>query len=138
MLSSLDISTSALVAQRQRMTAISNNLANLSTTHNERGEAKPYQPRYVIFQAQEQEQGNAAGVKVQSVEIADVEPRWRYQPGHPDAVKEGPHQGYVAYPNINMMSEFTDALEATRSYEANVGVIGITKDLFQHTLRILA
>ena len=44
----------------------------------------------------------------------------------------------MAYPNVNLMTEFTDALEATRSYEANVGVIEITKDLFQQTLRILA
>src|SRR5438270_464714 len=107
MLGALDISTSGLVAQRMRMTAISNNLANLSTTHNEAGEAKPYQPRYVVFQTDNQGQGamGAAGVKVRSVEIADVEPRWKYQPGHPDAVKQGEHQGYVAYPNISMMTE---------------------------------
>ena len=137
MLSSLDISSSALVAQRLRMTAISNNLANLSTTHNEAGESKPYQPRYVVFQTDESLKGGP-GVKVSSVETANVEPRWKYQPGHPDAAKDGPHQGYVAYPNINMMTEFTDAIEATRAYEANVGVIEATKDLMQHTLRILA
>jgi flagellar basal-body rod protein FlgC len=50
MLTAIDISTSALVAQRIRMTAISGNLANLSTTHNEAGEPAPYQPRFVIFQ----------------------------------------------------------------------------------------
>jgi flagellar basal-body rod protein FlgC len=140
MLSALDISASALVAQRLRMTAISNNLANLSTTHNEAGETKPYQPRYVVFQTDNQVHGalGAAGVKVRSVEIADVEPRWKWQPGHPDAVTEGEHAGYVAYPNINMMTEFTDAVETTRAYEANVGVIEATKDLMQHTLRILA
>jgi flagellar basal-body rod protein FlgC len=137
MLSALDISSSALVAQRQRMTAISNNLANISTTHNEAGESKPYQARYVIFQTDESLRGGP-GVKVSSVETANAEPRWKYQPGHPDAAKDGPHQGYVAYPNINMMTEFTDAIEATRAYEANVGVIEATKDLMQHALRILA
>ena len=50
MLPALDISSSALVAQRTRMNAISSNLANISTTHNEAGEAAPYQPRFVIFQ----------------------------------------------------------------------------------------
>ncbi|HEX4148311.1 MAG TPA: flagellar basal body rod C-terminal domain-containing protein, partial [Pirellulales bacterium] len=109
----------------------------LSTTHNEAGESKPYQPRYVVFQTDESLRGGP-GVKVSSVETANVEPRWKYQPGHPDAAKEGPRQGYVAYPNINMMTEFTDAVEATRAYEANVGVIEATKDLMQHTLRILA
>jgi flagellar basal-body rod protein FlgC len=140
MLSALDISTSALVAQRLRMTAISNNLANISTTHDETGAARPYQPKFVVFRTADSGSAalGAAGVEVESVETADVEPRWRYQPGHPDAVQQGEHQGYVAYPNVNMMNEFTDALEATRAYEANVGVIEITKDLMQHTLRILA
>ena len=50
MFSSLDVSTSALVAQRARLNAISSNIANMSTTRNERGEAEPYQPRYVTFQ----------------------------------------------------------------------------------------
>jgi flagellar basal-body rod protein FlgC len=80
----------------------------------------------------------AAGVKVASVEIDRAEPRLKYQPGHPDAIKEGPHKGYVAYPAVNMMTEFTDALEAARAYEANLGAIDITKDLQQQTLRILA
>jgi len=140
MFPSLDISTSALVAQRTRMTAIANNLANMSTTHNEKGEAEPYQPRFTIFQTDDSMQGpmGASGVKVRSVEIADIEPRWRYQPGHPDAKTEGEHKGYVAYPQIDMMSEFTDALEASRMYEANVGVFEISKDLATQTLRILA
>lgn len=135
----LDISTSALVAQRLRMNAISSNIANLSTTHNEKGEAVPYQPKFVIFQTDESVgAGGAAGVKVSSVETAKVEPKLKYQPGHPDAIKEGPNKGYVAYPNVNMMTEFTDALEAARAYEANLGVMEITKDLQHQTLRILA
>ncbi len=136
MFGSLDISTSALVAQRARLTAIANNIANLSTTRNEAGDLEPYQPRYVTFQTEESRPGKlgAAGVKVSSVEIADVEPRWRYLPGHPDANE----RGFVAYPNIDMMGEFTDALEATRAYEANIGMIDISKDLTQYTLRILA
>lgn len=140
MLSALDISTSALMAQRVRLTGIANNIANLSTTHNEAGEPQPYQPRYTIFETDEAVRGpyGAAGVKIGSVQIADVEPRWKYQPGHPDAMKEGPHAGYVAYPNINLMSEFTDALETTRAYEANLGVIDATKEMVQQTLRILA
>lgn len=140
MFSALDISASALAAQRTRINAISNNLANLNTTRNEQGEIEPYQPRFVTFQTDERVQGvlGAAGVRVSSVETSDQEPRYRYQPGHPDAIREGKWQGYVAYPNINLMSEFTDALEAARSYEANVGVMEITKDLGQQTLKILA
>ena len=140
MFSSLDISTSALVAQRTRLNAISGNLANMSTTHNEAGETAPYQPRYVTFQTDETLGGSsgAAGVRIGSVEIAEAEPRWKYQPGHVDAVQEGDRKGYVAYPNIDMTTEFVDALEATRAYEANVGVIEITKNLSMQSLRILA
>jgi flagellar basal-body rod protein FlgC len=139
MFPALDISTSALVAQRVRMNAISSNLANISTTHNERGEPEAYQPRFVVF---ETDHGvgayGAPGVRVAEVGIDQVEPRWKYEPGHPDAVQDGPRKGYVAYPNVNMMTEFTDALEAARAYEANLGAMEITKDLEQQTLRILA
>ena len=140
MLSALDVSTSALVAQRVRLTAIANNIANLSTTHDETGAVRPYQPRYPIFETDEAVQGpyGVSGVKVGSVKVADVEPRWKYQPNHPDAAKDGPHAGYVAYPNVDLMSEFTDALETTRAYEANLGVIDVTKEMVQQTLRILA
>jgi flagellar basal-body rod protein FlgC len=139
MFPSLDISTSALVAQRTRMNAISGNLANMSTTHNEAGEAAPYQPRFVVFEADESVgAGGAAGVRVKSVEVdREAEPRMKYQPGHPDAIKEGPYKGYVAYPDVNMMTEFTDAMEAARAYEANLGAMEIAKDLAQQTLRIL-
>ena len=139
MLSALDISTSGLVAQRIRMNVRSNNIANISTTHNEQGQRVPYRPRYVIFQADDGVgTGGAAGVKVDSIQIADVESLWKHDPGHPEAMKDGPHKGCVAYPNINMMSEMTDAMEAARAYEANLGVIEITKNLEQQTLRILA
>ncbi len=139
MFPALDISTSALVAQRIRMNAISSNLANMSTTHNEAGEAVPYQPRFVVFESDEGVGGGGAlGVRVKEVVIdQNAEPRLKYQPGHPDAIKSGPNQGYVAYPDINMMTEFTDAMEAARAYEANLGAIEITKDLAQQTLRIL-
>ena len=140
MLPALDISTSGLIAQRRRMDAISSNLANISTTHNEDGQRVPYQPKFVIFQTDESVGAcGAAGVKVSSVQTdTDAEPRWKFDPDHPDAVQEGPKKGHVAYPNINMMTEFTDALEAARAYEANLGSIEITKDLQQQTLRILA
>lgn len=139
MFTAIDVSASALVAQRTRMTAISGNLANMSTTHNEAGEATPYQPRFVIFQTDDSvgAQG-AAGVKVSSVEIDQREPRLKYQPGHPDAIKDGPHKGYVAYPDIDMMTEMTDAMEAARAYEANLGAMEISKDLNNQSLRILA
>lgn len=136
MFSALDISTSALVAQRARLDAISSNIANMSTTRNEKGEAEAYTPRYVTFQTDTKltTSGGGQGVKVASVEFADVEPNMKYIPGHPDANENG----FVAYPNIDMTTEFVDALSATRAYEANIGVIEITKALGQRTLQILA
>ncbi|QDV27110.1 flagellar basal body rod protein FlgC [Aureliella helgolandensis] len=140
MIGALDVSTSALVAQRTRLNTISGNIANISTLQDENGDAKPYQPRYTIFQTDENmvATGNAPGVKVSSVEIDDKEPLYRYQPDHPLAVKEGKWKGYVAYPNINMNEQFVDALEATRSYEANIGVMEISKSLGSQSLSILA
>ena len=139
MFPALDISTSALTAQRLRLDAISGNMANVSTTRNERGEAVPYQPRFVIFATDDSipNAEGAVGVRVQSVEIAQVEPRYKYEPGHPDAIKQGPRQGYVAYPAVDITTEMVDALEANRAYEANVGVVEMTKNMIQQSLRIV-
>lgn len=140
MFPSLDISTSGLAAQRIRMNTISSNLANISTTQNEAGEPSPYQPKYPVFETDESVgAGGAAGVRVAAVRTDEtVQPRWKYQPGHPDAIKEGPRQGWVAYPGVNMMIQFTDALEAARAYEANLGTMEISKDMLGQTLKILA
>lgn len=139
MISAMDITTSALVAQRTRLNAISSNIANMSTIRNENGELEAYQARRVVFQVDEENatRDGAAGVKVARVDVDDVEPLYRWQPGHPDAIQSGRWQGYVAYPRISMNTEFVDALEAARAYEANVGVFEVTKNLGQQTLRIL-
>jgi len=140
MIPALDISTSALVAQRIRLNAISSNMANMSTTRNEDGEIAPYQARYVVLQTDDQlktPQG-AMGVKVAAVETETIEPRYKYEPNSPLAIQSGKYKGYVAYPNVNMTTEMVDALEATRAYEANIGVMEVSKGMAQQTLRILA
>lgn len=136
MFTSLDVSTSGLVAQRVRLNAISSNIANMSTTRNEHGEPEPYQPRYVTFQTDTNitTPGGGAGVKIGSVEHSNDPPLLKYEPGHPDADEHG----WVRYPAVNMTMEFVDALEATRAYEANIGVIEVTKNMTEQTLRILA
>jgi flagellar basal-body rod protein FlgC len=136
MYTAFDVSTSGLVAQRTRLNAISSNLANISTTRNEAGEAVPYTPRFVVFKTDEDTKttGGGQGVVVDRVEYANVEPNMKYEPSHPDANADG----YVAYPNIDMTTEFVDALGATRAYEANIGVIEVTKDMSARTLQILA
>jgi flagellar basal-body rod protein FlgC len=140
MIPALDISTSALVAQRVRLDTVSSNLANLnSLARDERGNIEPYKARYVIFetdQALETKQG-AVGVKVASVQSEQVEPLYRWQPSHPYAIKDGPKKGYVAYPRVNMTAEMVDALVATRAYEANLGAMELSKNMAQQSLRIL-
>jgi len=136
MFSMFDVSTSGLVAQRMRLNAISSNLANMSTTRNERGEPEPYTPRYVTFQTDTQltTWGGGQGVKVGSVEYSKEPPTMKHDPGHPDANADG----YVAMPNVDMTTEFVDAIEATRAYEANIGVLEISKDMGNRTLQIIA
>ncbi len=136
MFSSYDISTSGLVAQRARLDAIASNLANISTTRNEAGELDPYKPRYVTFATDNEKTTSAGGigVMVASVEQSTEPPAMHYDPTHPDAND----RGYVAKPPIDMTTEFVDALEATRAYEANIGVMEITKALGRQTLQIIA
>lgn len=140
MISALDISTSALVAQRARLDAISGNIANLSTIRDENGDLQPYQARYVVLQTDSElstSSGAAMGVKVASVETEQVDPMYRYEPGNPLAITDGQWKGYVAYPRVDLNTEFVDALTAVRAYEANVGVMEMTKGMGAQTLRIL-
>jgi len=139
MIRALDISTSALVAQRTRLNAVSGNIANISSLKDENGEANPYRAREVVFQTDDSiTSSGASGVKVQEIRTSEADPLYRYQPDHPLAIKEGKWKGYVAYPNIDLTTQMVDALETTRAYEANVGVMEITKNLSRETLTILA
>lgn len=139
MLRALDISTSALVAQRTRLNAVSGNIANMSSLTDENGKANPYQAREVVFQTDESKSiAGASGVKVAEIKTSDAQPLYRYQPNHPLAIQDGKWKGYVAYPNIDLTTQMVDALESTRAYEANVGVMEITKNLSRETLTILA
>lgn len=140
MLKALDISTSGLVSQRIRLNAIASNVANASSLRNEDGETKPFQERYVVFQPDEELKtpDGAVGVKVHAVRTEQIEPNYRHAPGHPLAIKQGKWKGYVAYPNIDMMSQFVDSLVATRAYEANLGVMEVTKSMSQRALQIIA
>ena len=131
----MDISTSGLMAQRTRMEAIAGNLANITATHNEKGEIKPYQPRFVVFQEDPTiGTNNACGVRVPAIGIdTELPPIRVFNPTHPDRDAEG----YIYLPRINMMTEFTNAIESSRSYEANLGAIEISKSMANQTLRII-
>ena len=134
MLKILDLSTTGLIAQRVRMTTIASNMANITSTRNEFGELKPYEPRYVKFQADNTVGPNgSAGVFVREVARDELPPIRKYMPTHPDADE----QGFINLPRINLVTEFTDAIEAGRSYEANLGAMDVTKSMMNQTLRII-
>ncbi|QDT39063.1 flagellar basal body rod protein FlgC [Stratiformator vulcanicus] len=135
MLRSIDVSTSALVAQRQRMNTISANIANAETTRDADGNKTAYQRRYVAFEAAGRPDDPGGTAVNYRVNIDDSNPvRKVLEPGHPDADAEG----YVSYPNINLVTEFVNAVEAARAYEANVVAIEMSKQMAQTGLRIIA
>ena len=136
MLNLLDISTSGLVAQRQRLDTIAGNIANANATRNADGEPSPFLRRLVSFHPEPQASASQAGVGVNyTVDIDRTTPTRRvHEPGHPDADADG----YVTYPNIDVMTEFVNAMEAGRAYEANISAMEITKQLAQMSLQIIA
>jgi flagellar basal-body rod protein FlgC len=136
----LRIGSSGMSAQRLRMDIISNNIANAETTRT--AEGGPYKRQDVIFmpkaqstflpefirarQAQDIEAlSEERGMKVAEVTTDDSEGLKVYDPSHPDADKDG----FVTYPNVNMVVEMTNMLSATRSYEANLAVINFAKQM---------
>jgi flagellar basal-body rod protein FlgC len=138
----LAISASALRAERLRLDVIASNLANANTTRTPEG--GPYVRRNVVFVSQEMESDFAATLEAlseegarQGVAVTDVvddptPPRMVFDPGHPDANKEG----YVAYPNVNPIAETVDLMAATRAYEANVQAVNATKRMAEAALSI--
>jgi flagellar basal-body rod protein FlgC len=134
MFGSFDISTSALSAQRTRLDTIASNIANVDSVIAPDGSASPYQRLLTTFQAQRTADGGA-GVRVASIQPDDDTPfRAKFEPGSPAADKSG----WVRYPNVNLSTEYVNALETTRAYEANITAIETTKSMITSTLRLLA
>ena len=140
----LNISASGLTAQRLRMDVTSANLANAQTTRTPGGGA--YKRQDVILQessgsdpfagslAGAMGSGEApAGVEVAAI-VDDTTPTKKvYEPSNPEA--DG--QGYVEMPNVNPVSEMTDLIDASRSYQANVTAMQTTKQVFSKTIELL-
>jgi flagellar basal-body rod protein FlgC len=136
MLKSIDISTSGLVAQRHRLDTIAGNIANVNTTRDADGNPSPFHRRLVSFHPAARPQDAPGGVGVAFTVDTDTQSPLRrvHDPGHPDADADG----YVSYPNVNLITEFVNAMEAGRAYEANVAALQITKELAEVNLRIIA
>ena len=139
--SAMNISSSALSAERTRMNLISSNLANANATRTPEG--GPYKRKDAVFAATPVESrfaralDGAAGKEVRQVEIQQLvedqsPPRMQYDPGHPDANP----QGYVAMPNVNVIEEMADMISASRTYEANVTAVQAAKSMALKTLEI--
>ena len=133
MFGSLDISTSGLIAQRTRLEVVATNLANRDTILNADGHYEPFRRRIALLGAGEESRGDRAGVHVAAIELDDAPPLLRYDPGSPFADADG----YVGYPNISPVIEQMNAIEAARSYEANIAAIEATKSMMSVALRIL-
>ena len=135
MFRTLDISTSGLMAQRQWMNTIAGNIANVNTTREPDGGS--YQRRYVAFSADTSDSdAMTRGVPVEyEVKLDDSPPRLVYDPGHPDADKK---TGMVAYPAFDIVTEFVNAIAASRAYEANISAVEMSKTMFSKSLVILA
>ncbi|MGL1864071.1 MAG: flagellar basal body rod protein FlgC [Pseudodesulfovibrio sp.] len=140
-MTALDIGASGMTAQRANLNVISMNMANIRTTKTLEG--GPYQRKSVSFEStpiyspfdaamDQQKNRELHGVKVLGV-TADERPfKQVYEPHHPDAND----QGYVFYPDINVVEEMTNMMNATRGYESNVQTVVAVKQMFAKALRI--
>jgi flagellar basal-body rod protein FlgC len=128
----LDIPTSGLVAQRTRHDVIASNVANVRTLENAQGEYEPFRRRLAVFAPGDGKGGG--GVHVKEILIDQGPLVKRYEPGSPYADESG----YVEYPNVDLVTERVNALEASRAYEANITAIEATKSMISSALRIIA
>jgi flagellar basal-body rod protein FlgC len=135
----LQSSASALHAERIRMEVISQNIANANTTKTENGE--PYRRQLVHFESilrkQMGQPNNVASNNLSQVEATKIIEDSRpfpevYQPGHPDANKDG----MVQYPNVHIHEEMADMISASRAYEANMAVIRTSRTLAIQTINM--
>ena len=157
---SIDIAASGMTSQRKRMDAVSSNIANISTT-NVDGAGNPYLRRHVVMRPDPQQTFSAVlrreAVKLarthpghiipsrsykrteqtpfvtsDEIEIQNMRKNVVYDPSHPDADADG----FVIYPDINIIEEMTDLMMASRAFEANVTVINAAKNMITRSLEI--
>lgn len=140
-MTALDIGASALSAERIHLNIVSMNLANAKTTRTAEGGA--YRRKSVVMAAKQVDSDfsrtmrsalgrELRGVRVESIATDKRPPRMVYEPGHPDANEEG----YVAYPDINVVEEMANLMTIQRGYEANVTSIDTIKAMYTKALEI--
>src|ERR1700751_2115222 len=139
----MEVSGSALKAERLRAEVVASNMANAETTRTPEG--GPYRRQHVVFQSQAPSQGSFAsqllsqgdgeigGVEISAVVSDQGTGLRRYDPQHPDADKDG----YVSYPDINPLTEMVDLMGATRAFGLNSSAVQATKNMISSSLDIL-
>lgn len=134
-LDTLNIAATGMGAQRVRLQAVASNLANARTTRSDQG--GPYQRKLPVFESRTVDPfGDALARELSTVEVTAIHTatgeRLELDPGHPDADENG----YVAYPDINILDEMVDMMNAARSYEANAKAVDATRDMAMRALDI--
>jgi flagellar basal-body rod protein FlgC len=141
-MTALDIASSGMSADRKYLNIISMNLANAKTTNTPEG--GPYTRKSVVMSSVDvlspfdEEMRDAfnrealKGVQVTGLVNDKRPPKQVYEPGHPDADENG----YVLYPDINVVEEMANMIQAMRSYEANVTSIDAVKKMYNKALTI--
>lgn len=130
--SSLRIAATGLHAQTARMRVIAENLANADSTANS-PDADPYRRRVPTFRSEYDAEIGGRTVQIGRVALDQSEFTTRYEPGHPAADASG----FVKYPNVNTLIESVDMRQAQRSYEANLNVVTVTRQMLGRTLDLL-
>jgi len=141
LLKSMRISASGLRANLKRTEAINSNIANAQTTRT--AEGGPYRRKEVVFGSEPARENfsdilegeiDAQAQTVHATEVisANNPPILKYDPTHPDANEKG----YVAMPNINVMKEMADLIQAQRAYEANITTMNTSKSMAIKALEI--
>lgn len=137
LLNAMNVSSSGLLAERQRIETTVENIANARTTRTPEG--GPYRRRDVVFEAVpmatsfEDELSNAIdirGVRVSNVVVDDSPPQVVHDPGHPDADESG----MVLFPNVNAVEELVNLVAASRSFEANLTAVDISRRLVERSI----
>lgn len=144
MFTAFDISATGMTAERYRMDIIAQNVANAETTRTEDG--TPYRRKVVVFEEKnsqepfrkvlkkESDRYTGSGVKVTGVyEDQWTEGNMVYDPSHPDADENG----YVTYPNVNIITEMTNLIDASRAYQANATALDASKKIATTGLNLL-
>lgn len=144
----MDVAASGMTVERVKMDVIANNIANVNTSRTISGE--PYRRQVAIVGPQMDggdgpvpvaDFGEELGSQLKGVEVVgivqDSTPlKPVYDPNHPDAMKDGPYKGYVMMPNVDIITEMTSMIQASRAFEANATAVEAAKQMAHKSLEL--